>query len=71
METCVQGLGGHGRGGQYGWGAWRRQWEGGRQGGELRAQRRAQLQEVQKERGLAGEDLDYRSDPCTIHSPVF
>lgn len=45
--------------------------EGGRQGGELRAQRWAQLREVQKERGLAAEDLDCRSDPCTAHSPVL
>ena len=39
---------------------------GGREGGELWAQRWAELREVQRERALAGEDLDCRSGP--VHS---
>ena len=58
-------------GGEPGGGQWEGGREGGRQGGELWAQRWAQLWEVQQERGLAGEDLDCGSNPCTAHSPVL
>ena len=56
METCVQGLGGHGRGGQYGWGAWRRLWEGGMEAGR----RAAGTEEGAAPGGTEGEGAGWR-----------